>query len=1012
MENQINILHLEDNDNDALLVQLIIKNSGINSTYFQTDNKVDFIEKLNKNKIDIILSDYSLPDYSGNEALDYISNNFPHIPFVFVSGTMGEETAIESLLNGATDYVLKNKLEKLPSAINRAIKEAKLEKEYKEANEELIQSEKKYRTLINGMSEGLIMADNEEKILFANKQFCDLTAYNEKEIIGNKIYKLLLEEKFQILIEEKTKLRQKGIKDTYEVELIRKDSTRIWVKISASPWYDQSNKVIGSIAAFENIDESKKAQLELKKQQDLLQTIIDSTPDLIFYKDINSNYLGCNKAFEKYSNRSKEEQIGKSDYDFFDKETALFFRQKDQEIFKNKKSIKNEEWVIYPDGEKVLLETIKTPIYDENKHIIGLVGVSRNITERKITEINLKESEEKFKQIFENNPLGVIHFDKKGILTACNEILIEIMGSTRNKLIGLNLLKLKNEIVVKNIKNTLNNKKSYYEGEYYSLTGNKDLIIEAHFSPITNNENQNNGGIIIIEDITEKIKTEKTIFLQGKALDAAANAIVITDISGCIEWANPAFEKLTGYNLNEAIGKNPRDLLKSNHHDIGFFTNLWNTILRGKPWHGEILNRKKDGSLYYEEQIITPITNQENKITHFIAIKQDISERKKTEQDLLKAKEKAEASDKLKTAFMNNISHEIRTPLNGILGFTQMLCEPNLSSDEKSHYLDIIQASSDRLVNTVTDYIDIALISSANQDVRKNMFPVIDIINKLKFTNENKCKTKNLFLATSLPNDYENLILETDENLLFKVLNHILDNAIKFTHKGAINIGYKITNQQIEFFIKDTGIGINMSNISNLFNIFTQEDNSMTRGYEGSGLGLAIAKGFANLINANIRVESELGKGSTFWVSIPIEKINSKTISEKDFLNKEIIDKPLILIAEDDDDNYFLLETLFEKSEINFVRAYNGFEAINFVKQLTEISIILMDLKMPDLDGFEASKQIKEINKNIPIIAVTAFALSGDENKALDAGCDDYIEKPIRRSVFVEKLRKFGIIIK
>lgn len=364
MENKINILHLEDNDNDALLVQLIIKNSGINSFYYQVDNKNDFVEKLYNNKIDIILSDYSLPDYSGNEALEYTTNNFPHIPFVFVSGTMGEETAIETLLNGATDYVLKNKLEKLPSAIKRAIKEAKLEKEFYEANEELKKSEKKYRTLINGMSEGLIMADNEDKILFANKQFCEITAYNEAEIIGEKIYKLLLDEEYHKLIKEKTKLRLSGIKDTYEVQIKRNDGTKIWVKISGSPWFDQNNNVIGSIAAFENIDESKKAQIELKKHQDLLQTIIDSIPDLIFYKDINSNYLGCNKAFEKYTNKSKEEQIGKSDFDFFDKETALFFREKDQNIFINQKSIKNEEWVIYPNGEKILLETIKTPIFD------------------------------------------------------------------------------------------------------------------------------------------------------------------------------------------------------------------------------------------------------------------------------------------------------------------------------------------------------------------------------------------------------------------------------------------------------------------------------------------------------------------------------------------------------------------------------------------------------------------------------------------------------------------------
>ncbi len=1012
MENPINILHLEDNETDAYIVQITLKKSGILHQYQTVDNKNDFINSLNNNSINIVLSDYSLPVYSGKEALEYIKTNFPEIPFVFVSGTMGEEAAIESLLNGATDYVLKNRIEKLPSAVTRAIKESKLAKEYQEAIKELKESEEKYRTLINGMSEGLIMADNEERILFANKQFYEITSYDETEIIGKIAYKTLLDEDYQTYIKEKTKLRLKGLKDTYEVHLIRKNGEKIWVKISASPWYDQNNNVIGSIAAFENIDDSKKAQLNLKKQQDLLQTIINSTPDLIFYKDINSNYLGCNNAFEKFTNRTKEEQIGKSDFDFFDYEIASFFRQKDQEIFKNRESITNEEWVIYPNKEKILLETIKTPLFDSNDLIIGLVGVSRNITDRKNAEINLIESEEKFRQIFENNPLGVLHFNKFGILTACNDVFIEIMGSSRIKLIGINLLKLKNSHIVNQIKKALNNEKSYYEGEYESITGNKKSIIKTHFSTIINIDNTNNGGLAIVEDITEKIKAEKTIFLQGKALDAAANAIVITDITGSIEWVNPAFEQLTGFKSNEVIGKNPKEILKSDKHTKNFYAELWNTILVGKPWHGEITNKKKDGSTYIEEQIITPIFDQNNEITHFIAIKQDISERKKTEQDLLIAKDKAELSDRLKSAFMNNISHEIRTPLNGILGFGQMLCEPNLSLEEKNHYMNILQGSSDRLINTVTDYIDISLISTSNQEVKSSTFFIKNLIKKIGITNEIKCKNKNLFFVTSLPDDYETFTLETDENLLFKILNHITDNAIKFTQKGTISFGYKVKNQNIEFFVKDTGIGINLENISMLFNYFVQEDNSMTRGYEGSGLGLAIAKGFANLLKGNIKVESIQGKGSTFYVTIPLIRNNEVMQKDNDLILNQLISKPLVLIAEDDDDNYFLLETLFEKSEISFIRAYNGIEAVEYTKQFPDISLILMDLKMPKLNGFEATKIIKAFRKKIPIIAVTAYALTGDDNRALEAGCDDYIEKPIRRAILVEKLNNYGIKIK
>jgi len=414
----------------------------------------------------------------------------------------------------------------------------------------------------------------------------------------------------------------------------------------------------------------------------------------------------------------------------------------------------------------------------------------------------------------------------------------------------------------------------------------------------------------------------------------------------------------------------------------------------------------------------------------------DITDRKQAEEKLKTALLKAEASDKLKTAFINNISHEVRTPINGILGFGQFMLDPNLSQEEKELYFGILDKSTHRLISTITGIMDISLIVSGSMKVHKKTFYVKQLLDEIRRSYVKQCAEKNLPLCLDIPE--ENMEIHTDAGLLEKTLLHLLSNAVKFTHTGSITFGYTVGSNFLRFFVRDTGVGIKPEARNKIFGIFMQEDTSDTRGYEGCGLGLSIARGMVELLGGEIGFESVKGKGSTFFFTIPspaaeipssVSEIPSSaaetpspaaeipssvseipsSAAETPLPAAEI--QPVILIVEDDETCYAYIKAILKNSSVELLSAVTGNEAVKKCLERTDISLILMDLKMPDMNGLEATKLIKSFRKNLPVIAVTAHAASGDEHKAISAGCDDYISKPYEKDLLIRKLGKYGIVI-
>lgn len=374
---------------------------------------------------------------------------------------------------------------------------------------------------------------------------------------------------------------------------------------------------------------------------------------------------------------------------------------------------------------------------------------------------------------------------------------------------------------------------------------------------------------------------------------------------------------------------------------------------------------------------------------------------------LIAAREKAEISNRLKTAFMNNISHEIRTPLSGILGYAPLAIDPSFSLAEKQEFLEILKSSSTRLLQTITNFMDISQITSENMDVLKKDFKPDVLFIEIMEQFQPQCIRKNISLIIEKQESFSSIVINSDKSLIKKILTHLMDNALKFTKEGSIILGVSIKVNLIEFYVKDTGIGITKDALSFIFEHFSQEEVSITRKHDGSGLGLAIVRGIVTLLGGTIKAESTKGTGSTFTFSIPwLENtLNLKTpeIQAHKILN---IKRPVILIAEDEPYSFQLFELSLD-IEYEIIRAEDGEEAVEFCKLIPEIQLVLMDLKMPKMNGLVATQEIKKFRKNLPIIALTAYAESGIRQKCIDAGCDEYIPKPISKMELIEKITEF-----
>ncbi len=773
--------------------------------------------------------------------------------------------------------------------------------------------------------------------------------------------------------------------------------------------------------------------------------------------DKDGKFVHANEAMLKLFNTSKDKI-----QEFFchDIMHGKAFHIEGCPLLRSKQSYQREEMELVL-GEKTFIVSVD-PIFRDGK-LIEFVHIMKDITEIKTIQNKMNEETRKFVTLVDNLPGFVYRCanDRNWTMQYISQGCEIITGYSPEEFINNAVISF-NDIIAPEYQDYLWNKwqdvlsrKDYFEDEYEIITktGERRWVWERGRG-IYDEQGHLKFLEGFITDVTDRknllhalIESEE----KFKNLATATTASIFVYQDTRFVYLNPATEQITGYSQEELLQMNFWDLVHPDHREMVKDRGLRRQKGEPLPNTYDFKIIRKDGEVRWVkfsgaslssykgrpaaiatvfditdiietqnklQEIISQLEESERQLTvqneEYISLNEELKQTnqriQRLNEELIKAKEKAEASDRLKTTFLNNISHEIRTPLNAILGFSDLMAK-RLPQDEKlKQYVSIVQASGKHLLNVITNIINAATIEAGEEKV---LYQKVNL-NQLAETAINSLKPflikKDVQLILhKLPNEQAFLI--TDETKMNQILINLLNNAIKFTEKGSIELTLSVKDNQLLITVADTGIGISQEMLPYIFERFIQDEDVFIKKKEsGMGLGLSIVKSYVKLMGGDISVHSEIEKGTTFIINLPYMPIDIH-IQGKDEVSVQIAadfaDGKKILIAEDMENNAALIKEYLSPYNINLLFAQNGYEAIELVKENPDISVILMDIKMPEMDGYEACRQISKINPSIPIIGLSAYSQEDDHNKMISCGMRGCLTKPILKDELIKILRKY-----
>ncbi len=932
--------------------------------------------------------------------------------------------------------------------------------ERKRAEEALRESEEQHRRLFETMSQGVIYQAADGTIISANPAAERYLGLTLDQMLG----KTSMDPRWKMITEDGGKVpgseyptmvalqTGKKVGPTIRGFYIPEKDEYAWLSITATPLYQPGeDKPFQAYAVFDDITSDKKNEDEIKKQQQLINTILEKLPIGIAVNTvgpepevelINDNFarIYCVKkedlttvetfweaAYEDEAFREEVKNRILSDMESGDPERMQWH---------NVPITKNGKVVKYISAKNILLE-------DQGLVISTVIDT----TERKLAETEIinardkaEESRLRFETLFSESPVSILIYDKDtGEVVDANKAAYTAYGFDSLKALQQSDIWMEPPYSVKDAVERI--QKAARDGVQVFEWKSRKVTGEVFWELVTLRPMVIDGVERILStsiDITEQKQKE----VKEEVLYGIANATFVSkDVEALLANIKKLLNKLidtTNFYVAlydrgkdmftipyEADEKDQIETWPAKKSTTGLVIRKKKALLLKKP---DILKLVESGEI---EQIgnmcevwlgvpllsgpdiigVLAVQDYHNpnaydkgskEILEFVSSQIGMAiQRKKFIEDLVAAKEEAQESNRLKSAFLANMSHEIRTPMNSILGFSELLKNPRLTGDQKGRFIATIEKSGERMLNLINDIVDISKIESGQMEVHKS---AVDLQNSMLFLLDffkpefNKSKP-DVQLRLNMPP--EKTTIHTDKEKLHSVLINLIKNAEKFTKTGVVEFGFRPGEGVLNFFVKDTGIGIPKDKHPRVFDRFYQVDTSLSSGYEGAGLGLPITKAFVELLGGNIWLESEPGKGTTFYFSLPAGAEPSTQAREKEDLPGRTKDTPAktrkILVVEDDQASYDLIRYMLDKHTKLF-HAPTGEKAIGIFKKHPDIDLILMDIKMPGIDGLETTRKIRAFNKEIPIIAQTAHALAGDREKALEAGCDDYIAKPIKQA--------------
>ena len=744
-----------------------------------------------------------------------------------------------------------------------------------------------------------------------------------------------------------------------------------------------------------------------------LNATIESTTDGILVVGLDQKVTSYNQRFLEIWDIEPELAETLDDNALLD---AILSQVEDSEIF-----LSRIEYLYANPGEEdfdtillrsgQILERYSKP-QQLGDRIVGRVWSFRDVTASRNDELMLRRNEQRLKQAQSMAQLGNWELDLLTDTLSWSDEIYRIFGFQPQAFAANYEAFLDGvhsddrRIVDKTYSESLERKDDGYEIEHRIVRKDTDEV--RYVFERCEHEKDASGNIIrskgMVQDITDRKLTEEKLRKLSQAVQQSPVSIVITDADGTIEYVNPKFVEVTGYTTEEAVGQNP-SILSSGEQPPEFYREMWETIKSGRVWQGEFHNRKKNGQSYWESASISPILNAQGKVTHYVAVKEDITKRKKTEDELHKAKEIAEAATLAKSEFLANMSHEIRTPMNAILGFLELVLEDKALSKFQRAHLTTAQNSANSLLGLINDILDISKLESGKFTIEQHPFKLFQLVKEIQATMETAAQKKGLKLEFDIQSSLSGLFMG-DPLRLRQIIINLVGNAIKFTQKGGVSVRIMPAEKkgQLYFMIKDTGVGIPADRLGQIFDSFTQADTSTTRKFGGTGLGTSISKKLVELLGGRIWVESEEGKGSIFHFTINLPSTDQVPEDTDLFIvpGKAVLPGSRcgfkILLVEDVDANVDLAQIRLEQQGHKVTIAWNGREAVDAVLQ-DEFDVILMDINMPEMDGLEATRRIRKLEidtgKHVPIIAMTAAVMEEETKRYFETGMDRVVAKPI-----------------
>jgi len=649
--------------------------------------------------------------------------------------------------------------------------------------------------------------------------------------------------------------------------------------------------------------------------------------------------------------------------------------------------------------------------YDELGNVTQMIGTIQDITWRKQQEEKLQETHELNRSLLQTVPYGMEIVDEEGNVLFMNESMERMVGLERS---GKKCWELNRDDKIQCrdcplVTGFEIGKTKYYETS--GVLGGKTFLI-SHTGMVYKGRK---AMLEIFQDVTEKKVVEQKVKLLAHSLESINECVSVTDNDDMIIYINKSFTHTYGYTKEELIGQHtsllrPPEIANAHIREI-----LPITIEGG--WRGEIMNRKKDGTLFPISLSTSVIKDDHDEPIALIGVATDITEMRKSREELISAKEKAEESNRLKTAFLNNMSHEIRTPMNHIMGFSSLMAEAECK--EKDDFAAIVLSSSNQLLSLIEKVILLSRLQSERAEINNHPFVLYDMVTHVAESFQPECLRKHIVILANIPPELKQLTISSDSEKIRQILENLLSNAVKYTQHGTIEIGFNIVEkihefsqrkqqQIIKFHVRDTGFGIPLHEQSKIFDSFYRTDQAMSNAIGGTGLGLSIVKELVKSLNGNISVNSTPGEGSNFSFTIPLITAESIIQLENSILTpRRTLKEMVLLIADDEPINFLYLEVMLKNLVSRIDHAYNGRQAVEMAER-EHYDLVFMDLKMPEMNGYDATRIIKQQHPEITIIAQTAYASPEDEEKAIQAGCDDFIAKPLKKSLLLETLLKYS----